>query len=232
MKKRCRIALIALGILAAGAALAGGTVDRVRATGQVGCGVVANPEDWNKTDLHGQLAALDGEMCKAVAIAVLGAKARVGIRVYDSELEAEAALGKGAVDVLMGVSPEATSSWHWNISFGPPFFYDGQAVLVRGDAAAKGLAELAGLKVCVVEGTDNEKILLARTVARGIAINPLPFQEEGEMDDGLAVRHCDAVSAYVTRLAQLQADVSEAAGPRSDPARPADTVAGGARVPA
>ena len=43
------------------------------------------------------------------------------------------------------------------------------------------------------------KMLLARTVARGIAINPLPFQEEGEMDDGLAVRHCDAISAYVSK---------------------------------
>ena len=33
----------------------------------------------------------------------------------------------------------------------------------------------------------------------------MPFQEEGEMDDGLAVGHCDAISAYVTRLAQIKA---------------------------
>jgi general L-amino acid transport system substrate-binding protein len=94
--------------------------------------------------------------------------------------------------------------WHWNIAFGPPVFYDGQGLLVRGDAAVKTLADLAGFRVCVVEGTDNEKVLLARTIAKGITINALPFQEEGEMDDGLAVRHCDAVSAYLSRLAQLK----------------------------
>ena len=128
---------------------------------------------------------------------------RLDVRAFDSELQAEEALSKGDVDLVVGVSPDATSAWHWNIGFGPPVFYDGQGFLVRGDVAAHSIEDLAGLKVCVVEGTDNEKVLLARTIARGIAINPLPFQEEGEMDDGLAVRHCDAVSAYLTRLAQL-----------------------------
>jgi ABC-type amino acid transport substrate-binding protein len=31
------------------------------------CGIVAEPLDWNKQDLHGNLAALDAEMCRAVA---------------------------------------------------------------------------------------------------------------------------------------------------------------------
>jgi general L-amino acid transport system substrate-binding protein len=126
------------------------------------------------------------------------------VKAFDSELQAEEALSKGGLDLAVGVSPDATSMWHWNIAFGPPIFYDGQGFLVRGDAPVNSVADLAGLKVCVVEGTDNEKILLARTIARGIAINALPFQEEGEMDDGLAVRHCDAVSAYVSRLALLK----------------------------
>jgi general L-amino acid transport system substrate-binding protein len=30
------------------------------------------------------------------------------------------------------------------------------------------------------------------------------FQEEGEMDDAVATRHCDGVSAYVSHLAQLR----------------------------
>ena len=183
--------LVGLGVVVcANTAVGQPTLDRVRAAGQVSCGIVATPEDWNKTDLHGPLTALDAEICKAVAVAVLGPKAKLDV--------------KGVVDLVVGVSPDATSMWHWNIAFGPPVFYDGQGFLVRGDAPARSTADLAGLKVCVVEGTDNEKVLLARTVARGIAINPLPFQEEGEMDDGLAVRHCDAVSAYLSRLAQLK----------------------------
>jgi general L-amino acid transport system substrate-binding protein len=186
-------------------AWASSTLDKVRAAALLTCGVVATPEDWNKTDLHGPLTAMDVEVCKAVAVAVLGPKGKLDVKVFDSELQAEAALSKGIVDLAVGASPDATSMWHWNIAFGPPFFYDGQGFLVRRDAPVTSITELAGLKVCVVEGTDNEKVLLSRTVARGIAINPLPFQEEGEMDDGLAVRHCDAISAYVSRLAQVKA---------------------------
>jgi general L-amino acid transport system substrate-binding protein len=199
-----RTAIAVCGLLCAATALGGPTLDRVRAAGRVRCGVVATPEDWNKTDLHGPLAALDIEICKAVGVAVNGATSSVAIAPFASELEADEALGKGAVDLVVGVTPDATSMWHWQLAFGPPVFYDGQGFLVRGDATAASLTALAGLKVCVVEGTDNERILLARTVARGIAIVPLPFQEEGEMDDALAVRHCDAVSAYVSRLAQLR----------------------------
>ena len=37
-----------------------------------------------------------------------------------------------------------------------------------------------------------------------IAIIPMPFQEEGEMDDAMSARHCDAISAYVSKLAVLR----------------------------
>jgi general L-amino acid transport system substrate-binding protein len=199
-----RSAAAAVALLSAAPAFGGATVERVRASGSLRCGVIATPEDWNKTDLHGPLAPLAIQICKAVAVAVDGSRATVNVAPFTSELEAEAQLSKGVVDLVVGVTPDATSMWHWSISFGPPVFYDGQGVLVRGDDPVATIAGLAGHKVCVVEGTDNEKVLLARTVARGIAIVPLPFQEEGEMDDGLAVRHCDAVSAYVSRLAQLR----------------------------
>jgi general L-amino acid transport system substrate-binding protein len=197
--------LLAVALCFAGLAFGKTTLEGIRTAGKMSCGIVANPEDWNKTDLHGSLTALDAEICKAVAVAVLGPAAKLDLQAFDSELQAEEALSKAAVDLAVGVTPDATSMWHWHIEFGPPVFYDAQGVLVRGDAKVSSISALAGLKVCVVEGTDNEKVLLARTVGRGIKTNVLPFQEEGEMDDGMAVRHCDAVSAYLSRLAQLKA---------------------------
>ncbi len=108
------------------------------------------------------------------------------------------------MDLALGMTPDATAMWHWNIAFGPPVFYDGQSFLVRRDANARTIADLARLRVCFIEGTENDHILLARTVARGVKIIPMPFQEEGEMDDGFAVRHCDAISAYVSKLAKVR----------------------------
>jgi general L-amino acid transport system substrate-binding protein len=188
------------------------TLERVTTSGHLRCAILATPEDWNKSDLHGPLTALDAEICKAVAVSAIGPAARIDLKAFDTELQAEEALSKGDVDLAVGLSPSATSQWHWHISFGPPIFYDAQAILVRADAPAESVKNLAGFKVCVIEGTDNEKVLLAHTVARGIAINALPFQEEGEMDDGMAVRHCDAVSAYLTRLAQLKSEYPKQLG--------------------
>ena len=198
------VMVVCLGALIASPAFGGPTVQRIVSAGELRCGVPSTPEDWNKIDLHGPLAALDVEICKAIAVAVLGTKAKVDLHPFSSELEAEEGLSKAAVDVVIGVTPEATARWHWNIAFGPPVFYDGQGFLVRSDAKAKRIGDLAGALVCVVDGTDNEKILRARTVAKGIALVPIVFQEEGEMDDGLAVRHCDAITAYKSRLAALK----------------------------
>jgi len=186
-------------------ASAGPTLQKVQTAGSLSCGVVNEPEDWTKTDLHGGLAPLGVEVCKAVAVAALGPAARLDVKYYASELEAGEGLRKGDVDLALGVTPSATAMWRDTIAFGPPVFYDGQGFLVRRDANARSVADLARLRVCFIEGTENDHILLARTVARGIKIIPMPFQEEGEMDDGFAVRHCDAVSAYVSKLAKTRA---------------------------
>jgi general L-amino acid transport system substrate-binding protein len=109
-------------------AFAASTLEKVRTAGQLACGVVNEPEDWTKTDLHGGLAPLDVEICKAVAVAALGQNAKVDVKPYASEVQAEEGLHKGEVDLALGVTPDATSMWHWQIAFGPPVFYDGQGL--------------------------------------------------------------------------------------------------------
>ena len=202
---------IALALTAAVSANAS-TLEQIQARGMVICGVVSTPEDWNKSDLHGPLDPLALEFCKAVSVAALGSEAKLEVRRYPSELEAEQGLSTSEVDLVAGVSPETTAMWHLKISFGPPLFFDGQGFLLRNDAPMTKVADLSGIRVCTIEGTDNEKILLARTVAKGIDIVPMPFQEEGEMDDGLAVRHCDAISAYRSHLARVKVEYAKQLG--------------------
>jgi general L-amino acid transport system substrate-binding protein len=204
--------LLVLFIAGSAPAMAASTLDHVRKVGALTCGVVSTPEDWGKEDLHGPLMPLSLEICKAVAVASLGTEAKVQAHVYETERAAEAGVAKREVDLTVGVTPDATSGWQFKVGFGPPIFYDGQGFLVRSDETVTSVAGLAGLKVCVIEGTENEKTLLARTVAKGIAIVPLPFQEEGEMDDGMAVRHCDAISAYVSRLAATKSEYPKQLG--------------------
>ncbi len=182
---------------------AGATLRQVQAAGELHCGVVVAREDWNKSDLHGDLSSLDVEICKSVGIAALGTQGKIDITTFNSELEAEQGLSHSRVDLVVGVTPSASAAAHWQLAFGPPVFYDGLAVLVRPDVPATNLRDLSGRKICVIDGTDNDRILEARAGTFASKLRVSTWQEEGEMDDAMATHWCDAVGAYVSRLVPL-----------------------------
>ena len=185
-------------------AAAGATLRQIQAAGELHCGVVVAREDWNKVDLHGDLSSFNSEICKAVGIAALGTRAKIEITTFNSELEAEQGLSRSRVDLVVGVTPSASASAHWQIAFGPPVFYDGLAVLVQPELAAMSLKDLAGRKICVIDGTENDRVLQARADAGALKMRVSTWQEEGEMDDAMATHWCSAVGAYVTRLVPLR----------------------------
>jgi general L-amino acid transport system substrate-binding protein len=187
-------------------ARAGGVLDAVKASQKLSCGVTVEVTDWNKEDLHGSLATLGGEICKAVAAAVLGDAAKAHIQPYPVEQEALEALKKGSADVVMGVTPSASGLALYGVAFGPPIFYDAQGFMVHKASGIGALADLAGRKICFIAGTENGPVLSAAMKARGIGFIPFPFPEEGEMDAALAVGRCDAVTADLSKLAQLRAE--------------------------
>ena len=187
-------------------AKAGATLDGVRHAGTVVCGVVSEPAEYNKEDLHSGLDELGLEVCKAVAVAVLGDAAHMQPKSFPIEHEALLALQKGEVDLLVGVTPSASSVWAYGVQFGPPVFYDAQGIMVHRESGIHRLADLAQRTVCYIDGTDTAAVLDAALRARGIAYRPYPFQEEGEMDAALVVGHCQSMSANLSRLAEKRSN--------------------------
>jgi general L-amino acid transport system substrate-binding protein len=198
------LGLVAHGFADTSPIAAGATLRQIQAAGELHCGVVVAREDWNKDDLHGDLSALDVEICKAVGIAALGMQGKIDITTFNSELEAEQGLSHSRVDLVVGVSPRVSAAAHWQVAFGPPVFYDGLAVLVRPDVPAKSIRDLANRKICVIDGTDNDRMLQARASTFAAKLRVATWQEEGEMDDAIATHWCDAVGAYVSRLVPLR----------------------------
>ena len=87
-------------------------------------------DDWNGEDVHGNLSALGGEICRAVAVAILGDADGLTIQAFPAEPEALAALKAGAIQLAVGISPSATTAMQFGVGFGPPVFYDSQRLLV------------------------------------------------------------------------------------------------------
>ena len=180
------------------------TLAEIQARHTLTCAVVTEETDWNKEDLHGNLSSLAAEVCRAVAVAVFGRDDALRVLRAPAEMEALAALRAGQADLVVGVTPAVSTGLRLGVTYGPPVFLDTQAVMVHRAAGVDDAAGLAGKTVCAIEGTDNDGVLLATMRARGVAIIPFPFQEEGEMDAALTGGHCQGVSAYASKLADVR----------------------------
>ncbi len=181
------------------------TLATIQARHTLHCAVVTEAADWNREDLHGNLAPLGEAICRAVAVAVLGPDGGLLVSHAPSEADALIALRTSQADVAVGVTPATSTGLRLGVTFGPPVFWDALSVMVHRGAGIRDLAGLAGRTVCYIDGTDTAGVLLATLKARGIAVRPFPFQEEGEMDAAFTGSHCQAMSAYASKLAGKRA---------------------------
>jgi general L-amino acid transport system substrate-binding protein len=185
-----------------GAAAPAQTLDAVRAAKHLDCGVVTEEDDWNHSDMHGNLSALGTEVCRAVAIAVLGGTDGLAIQEFPAEPEALAALKAGTIQLAATISPDTTIATQYGVGFGPPIFYDTQRFLTSHVSGITKATDLHGQLVCALDLTEPERTLQDEMSARGVAFALMGHSEQGEMDAAIAVRHCVAGAAMESRLAQ------------------------------
>ncbi len=177
-------------------ARAGAALDRVRAAGALSCGVLDEPDDYGKDDIHGALEAFGTDICRAVAAAVLGDPAKLQVTALPDERHGFAALQAGRIDLLLGAAP----ALRYGVAFTAPVFLDGVGLLASRAAGPRSLDDLAGKQVCFIAGTAAETALDAAVTAHHVKILRFPFEEDGEMQAALVTGHCAAVAASVSRL--------------------------------
>src|SRR5271165_6968590 len=69
-------------------AQAGNTLAKIMAAGSLPCGINTEEPEYSTQDAHGNHSALDMDICKAVAVAVLGANAKFTMLPYRDEQDA------------------------------------------------------------------------------------------------------------------------------------------------
>ena len=200
----CVPALALAAALAAPPASAGAVLDRVKAAGVLRCGVLTEPDDWTKDDVHAPLPELGRDLCRATAAAVLGSADRVKIVDAPSELYGFKDLQSGKIDMLMGAAPSAASSVAFGVSFARPVFLDGDALMVHRDSGIKGFDDLAGRTVCYIVDTEAAAVLDAEAARRHVGFKPWNFEENGELLAAVVGRSCDAYFNSATRLAEAR----------------------------
>ncbi len=196
-----RISLALFTLSSITAAQSPSTLARVRARGALLCGIDRSEAEYSSTDEHGARIDFDRDLCKAVAVAVLGAKARIVFTFYADDQTSITALSSGKADLIasLSISPENT-----NISFSPPVLYDATGLMVARASGITTPLQLSGKKICFLSETNTEDHLKQYFTQHHADLLPFPFQEEGEQDAAFVTNNCTGLAGDSTRLAQTR----------------------------
>ncbi len=197
--------LAALGLAAAwpaaAQAQAGGTAEAIRARGTLRCAVQGptNP-GFGAPDSRSEWQGFNVDLCRAIAVMVLGDASRVTIVPLSTQARFPA-LQSGEVDV-------ATNSTTWTMqrdaqlgfNFPATVFYDGQGIMVRRNSGITSAAQLNGATICVPPGTTTELNITDWMRARNLRFTPLVIENRADLTQAYGAGRCDAITFDSTIL--------------------------------
>ena len=182
-------------------AYAGATLDKIKAAGSLPCGINIEEPEYSTQDAHGNHSVFDADICKAVAVAVLGPNAKFTVVPFRDEQDALKALKSGTIALLATGSPNFMNAATMSFGFTRPIFYDYQGFLVNKTLGIASPKDLAGKKICFLGGTEIEMQIQSYMEREKIDWLPFSFQEEGEMEAAFVTRNCAAITADASQLA-------------------------------
>jgi general L-amino acid transport system substrate-binding protein len=183
---------------------ASATLARVRATGVLRCGIDVEEAEYSTADDHGNREAFDADLCRAVAVAVLGKDAKVTVTRYPDDRTSMNGLTSGDVDMVATLTDDFTHAAGTHIQFTRPVLWDGAGFLVLTKSPAERARQLSGRKICFLAETGVEESVRSWFAREHLSFVPFPFQEEGEMQAAFATGNCGALAGDRTRLAQTR----------------------------
>jgi general L-amino acid transport system substrate-binding protein len=195
------------------------TLDTIVERGSMKCGVKESQYGMGYLDAtSGVRSGLDIAYCRAVAAAI-GLNPDTGVEyIPASGSDRFDKLSSGTIDVLIRTTTWTTSrDADLNADFAGMNFFDGQGILVRGDAfpaadAGNSASGLNNANICVGVGTTTEGNMQDWFSSREITFNSIGTADAAEATDKLISGECDAftgdMSAMVAKKWALDNDGS------------------------
>jgi general L-amino acid transport system substrate-binding protein len=192
-------------VLSAVPALAGPTLDAVKAHGYVTCAVNTGLAGFSMADQQGHYSGLDVDVCRAVAAAVFGDATKTKFVPATAD-QRFALLQTGEVDVLT-----RNTTWTLDreadlgINFAPVNYYDGQGFMVAKKSGVTSAKQLDGATICVQPGTTTELNLADYFRSNHMNLKPLVIEKLDEVENAFFSGRCDAYTTDRSGLAATRA---------------------------
>ena len=193
-----RLAGAALGCLTALSASAG-TLDQVKARGQLICGANPGLAGFGLPDDQGVYKGLDVDECRAIAAAIFNDPNKVKYLSINAK-DRPTILASGEIDVLI-----RNTTWTMSRELGGMFFtginyYDGQGFMVRKKLGIDSALKLDGASVCVQQGTTTELNLADYFRANHMKLEAVVFATDEEATKAYDTGRCDAYTTDASGL--------------------------------
>ena len=183
-------------------AVAGPTLDGVRAKGHVQCGVSQGLPGFSNPDKKGEWSGIDVDVCRAVAAAVLGDARKVKFTPLSAK-QRFTVLQSGEIDVLSrNTTWTLTRDSALGLNFAGVVYHDGQGFMVRKDLGVKSARDLDGAMVCINAGTTTELNAADYFRANRMRYTPVTFEKSDEAIAAYDAGRCDV---YTTDQSGLYA---------------------------
>ncbi len=191
---------VTLVMLFAGVATAG-TLEEVRARGQLIAGVNGGVFGFSMPNDKGVWEGLDVDTARAVAAAVLGDANKVKF-VALTAVQRLPALQSKEIDVLCRNTTQTLTRETTNgLNFVQVNYYDGQGFLVPKALGVKSAKELDGATVCVLPGTTTELNAADFFRSNRMQWKPVVIEQTAELNKAFFAGRCDSLTSDVSQLA-------------------------------
>lgn len=205
MLKFIKLCLVGLLVLMAAGSVAAGTLEDVKARGELLAGVNGELFGFGKPDEKGVWQGLDVDTARAIAAAVFGDANKVKFVPLNTKTRFTA-LQSGEVDVLTrNCTVTLSRETALGLNFAHVNYYDGQGFMVSKKLGVNSAKELDGATVCVLPGTTTELNLADYFRTNGMKMTPVVIDNNAELSKAFFAGRCDAFTSDASQLAGIRA---------------------------
>ncbi|MFH1123909.1 MAG: amino acid ABC transporter substrate-binding protein [Pseudomonadota bacterium] len=182
-------------------AVAGETLNAVKARGILTAGVNGGVFGFGMPDDKGVWKGIDVDTAKAVAAAIFGDAEKVKF-VAVTAVQRLPALQSKEIDVLCRNTTQTLTRETVNgLNFAHVNYYDGQGFLVPKKLGVKSAKDLGGATICVLPGTTTEMNAASYFRTYGIQWKPLVIEQTAELSKAFFAGRCDCLTSDASQLA-------------------------------
>ena len=182
-----------------------GFLARVKARGNLICGVNGGLAGFGLVAPDGTVTGFDADFCRAMAAAIFGDPTKVEFKPI-SAADRFPAIQAEQIDVLIrNTTVTFERDTRQGADFGPVIFYDGQTFLTRRADNISSIKDLDGATICVIKGTTTEQNLSDIIASSGINATSAPYDDINLVFEAFVAGSCQAVTSDRSQLASRQA---------------------------